>query len=116
MGRRFREVTWEDAVQYLSNESRSRILVFEGADDHNIPLTKYFPRSPAGRIVITTRNREAIEYTPNGAVEIAGLGENEAVSLLHKSSHLYPASNDDSLCIVQELGCLALAVTRPALG
>ena len=111
-GPEYSKMTWKDAVIYLDGKERGWLLFLDNADSLDLDLRPYLPRSTHGTILITTRNRECIEYAPDGAVAVSGLEETEAVNLLHTIADITPTSDAESVEIVRELGMLPLAVTQ----
>jgi tetratricopeptide (TPR) repeat protein len=65
-----------------------------------------------GAVLITTRNRNYVGYSPDSHIQVTELSETEAIELLHKVANIVPSSNDESIKIVRELGLLALAITQ----
>ncbi|PVF91854.1 hypothetical protein CPB86DRAFT_830363 [Serendipita vermifera] len=103
--------TWEDAVSYLSKE-KGWLLFFDNADAPDLRLEDYLPNSTHGAVLITTRNQEATNYSPDSHIRVGEMSQTEAVDLLHKVANIHPPSHDPSIAIVKELGMLALAVTQ----
>lgn len=112
VGPEYARMTWKDAVSYLDGKEKDWLLFFDNADDPNLDLHPYLPKSSYGAILITTRNRECIEHGRDGAILIGSLEPHEAVELLHKVACVSPTSDALSLEIVTELGMLALAITQ----
>ncbi|CCA74840.1 related to kinesin light chain [Serendipita indica DSM 11827] len=111
LGPDYSQMTWEDAVAYLDGKEKGWLLFFDNADLPYLDLRPYLPFSAHGAVLITTRNRECINYAPDGAVAVGPLEESEAVKLLHTTAGIAPHSDAQSLEIVRELGMLALAIT-----
>ena len=117
-------VTIDDAVLRVKNwfcEQRDRwLLVFDGADsidneeDHNyVDLNYFMPNSTTGHIIVTTRSDTALGMTILEGVEVGQLDEPQAIDLFYQCSGVRkhdPEIEDGVRQIVQELGCLALAV------
>ena len=112
LGSEYSKMIWEDAVAYLDGKEKGWLLFIDNADSPELDLRPYFPRSTHGAILITTRNRECVDYASDGAIAVGGLEENEALSLLHAVADVAPASDAKSLEIVRELGMLALPLTQ----
>ena len=112
LGLEYSETTWKDAVAYLDGKEKGWLLFVDNADSPELDLRPYLPGSADGAILITTRNRECVDYAPDGAVAVGGLEENEALNLLHTIAEFRSPSNVKSLEIVRELGMLALPITQ----
>ena len=112
VGPEYREMKWRDAVSYLDGKEKGWLLFVDNADSLDLDLRPYLPMSTHGAVLITTRNRECINYAPDGAVPVGGLEESEAKSLLHAIAGVAPTSDAKSLEIVRELGMLALPITQ----
>ncbi|CCA73457.1 related to kinesin light chain [Serendipita indica DSM 11827] len=112
LGPEYSNMTWKDAMIYLEGKEKGWLLFLDNADSRNLNLLPYIPKSSHGAILITTRNSECIGYAPGGAVPVGGLEENEAVELLHTIANVAPASDENSIEIVKELGMLALAIIQ----
>jgi tetratricopeptide (TPR) repeat protein len=113
VGPEWSKATWKDAVSYLSKDERW-LLFFDNADDADLRLEPYLPNSKYGVVLITTRNRDFVGYSPDSHIQVGELSETEAIQLLHKVANVDPSSYDASISIVKELGMLALAVTQAA--
>ncbi|CAG7851013.1 SubName: Full=Related to kinesin light chain {ECO:0000313/EMBL:CCA74635.1} [Serendipita indica DSM 11827] len=112
LGPEYSKTAWKDAVAYLDGKEKGWLLFLDNADSPELDLRPYLPTSIHGKILITTRNSQCINYAPDGAIAVGGLEENEAVNLLHKTANISPESDADSVKIVTELGMLALAITQ----
>ena len=122
----------DDAVLAVKSWFSARqdrwLLIFDGADDiddeeqsNYIDVVHYLPESPHIHIVVTTRSRTAKDMTMLGGVEVNEMSVAEAMELFYRSSslrrptaeHRTETDMENELgvrTIVQELGCLALAV------
>ncbi|CCA75798.1 hypothetical protein PIIN_09786, partial [Serendipita indica DSM 11827] len=112
LGPEYSKAAWKDAVAYLDGKEKGWLLFLDNADSPKLDLRPYLPTSIHGKILITTRNSQCINYAPDGAIAVGGLEENEAVNLLHQTANISPESDADSVKIVKELGMLALAITQ----
>ncbi|CAG8770683.1 10698_t:CDS:1, partial [Acaulospora colombiana] len=88
------------------------LKLFDNADEPDLRLEDYLPNSTSGAVLITTRNRDCIEYAPDSEIQVGEMSETEAVDLLHRVAKVHPPSKGTSVAIVRELGMLALAVTQ----
>lgn len=118
-----RAIPIEDAVTavkswFYGQEGRS-LWVMDGADvidDEEDPfyidLNHLLPDAPGLDIIVTTRSSRAQHISAQEAVEVTEMTEDEAVQLFQRCAKLRDASETDQtiLAIVQELGCLAVAV------
>lgn len=64
------------------NQKTPWLLFFDNADDPELALSKYFPKSTHGHILITTRNPDLRDYAPRSSYRIDQMGVEEAVTLL----------------------------------
>ena len=99
-------------LDWLSKNTQEWILIFDNADNRDVQLTPFFPKSNRGNILITTRNADYETLAPS--LEVSILEEVAAVSLLLKSGKLQETDENQDLAskIVREFGCLALAVVQ----
>ncbi|MCJ1277133.1 hypothetical protein MMC21_004943 [Puttea exsequens] len=100
----------------LVNAPQPWLLIFDNADDPNLPLTLYFPAGDRGDIVITSRNPECRQYNTVGSQEIGRMSYDDAEALLSKTAYVNIAPSDslkkEARKVVEALGCLALAVAQ----
>ena len=76
-------------------------------DEYNI--SKYFPLSASGRILVTTRNREVRTITGGTLVDIGTMTEDEAIALFVKSANLHiPDQTSDEWAELREIACQLL--------
>ena len=104
------------ATQWLSYVDHAWLLIFDNADDLDT-IGKYLPPGMQGNILITSRNHMmGHDVLPSNAhVEVEGMTEEQAISLLLKSAMLDGSSTDiipHSEAIVKELCYLPLAVDQ----
>ena len=94
------------------------IMELREEDDYNI--SKYFPPSASGRILVTTRNREVRTVTGGTLVDIGTMNEDEAIALFVKSANLnLPGQASDEWAELREiaselLGSYPLAIAQGA--
>jgi tetratricopeptide (TPR) repeat protein len=115
----------DDAVlavkSWFQGRSGRWLLIFDSADnidDKNDPgyidLKHYLSDAPSIHIIITTRSSKARKMTRLPSVEVGSMELSEAVDLFSTCSECDGTAYEDHAnieMIVQELGCLALAVT-----
>lgn len=83
------------------------IMELQEEDHYNI--SKYFPLSASGRIVVTTRNREVRTVTGGTLVDIGTMTEDEAIALFVKSANLnLPDRTSDEWAELREIACQLL--------
>ncbi|KAG8825901.1 hypothetical protein FRC17_008464 [Serendipita sp. 399] len=111
IGPQYSKSTWKDTVAYLASQ-KGWLVLFDNADSRDLVLDDYLPNSIHGAILVTSRNRECMNYAPESHIQVGELTEAEAVDLLHKVARIPPSSHDSSLAIVKELGMWALAITQ----
>jgi tetratricopeptide (TPR) repeat protein len=101
---------------WLSNMTEQWLLIFDNADDPAIDISLYFPVGSRGTILITTRNPDCKVHQTVGSYEFAGMGVEDAVDLLLKTTGMDDLSLDTSRGtarnIVTTLGNLALAIIQ----
>ena len=105
------------AIQWLSYVDHAWLLIFDNADGDPDTIGKYVPPGIRGNILFTSRNRMmGHDVLPSNAhVEVEGMTEEQAISLLLKSAMLDGSSTDIvpySGAIVKELCYLPLAVDQ----
>ncbi|KAG8814340.1 hypothetical protein FRC17_001194 [Serendipita sp. 399] len=98
IGPQYDKSTWKDTLAYLSSQ-KGWLLFFDNADSPGLHLDNYLPSSTNGAILITTWNRDCINYAPDSHITVGTLTENEAINLLHKVADVVPPSNEASLAI-----------------
>lgn len=83
------------------------IMELREDDDYNI--SKYFPLSASGRILVTTRNREVQTVTGGTLVDIGTMTEEESIALFVKSANLnLPDQTSDEWAELREIACQLL--------
>ncbi|KIY62780.1 hypothetical protein CYLTODRAFT_458696 [Cylindrobasidium torrendii FP15055 ss-10] len=103
-----------DILAFLAQLKAELLLVFDNADDPEVDLGPFIPRSTNVKVVITSRNMEVITHASSSqyACEMPDLDLDEAVDLLLSRAGVQRM--DDTLMDAQDLaqavGCLALAV------
>ncbi len=114
----------EDAVlavkSWFQGHRGRWLLIFDSADAIDdktdsvyVDLRHYIPDAPSLHVIITTRSFKARKMTKLPSVEVGKMEEVEAMNLFAKCSELGSQSQETGAkiqMIVQELGCLALAV------
>jgi tetratricopeptide (TPR) repeat protein len=115
----------DDAVLAVKNWFHGRdgrwLLVFDSADAIDdkddagyIDLKHYFPTAPSVHIIVTTRSSKAKGMTRLSSVKVGSMELLEAVELFSVCSEHNRTAHENQAkieAIVQELGCLALAIT-----
>jgi len=102
---------------WLSKEENSQwLMVFDNADDlRSVPISKYFPLTHSGHIVITSRDQEAVGGVAEEGLVLGPLASGEAISLLLSTAGVRQPSPDDwrnAEEIVRLLGSLPLAINQ----
>lgn len=106
--------SYEDALIWLANEGRDWLVILDNADDPNVPLSQFIPKSRSGNVIITTRNATYAALAPNSYHALEGLSVPDSVTLLLNMSK-YPITDANWLSaeqVVTELQCLPLAVAH----
>jgi len=103
-------------IQWLSRIERDWFIVFDNVTGDSSGLAPYLPQGDWGNILFTSRNLNSGCYIPSEAqVEVEGMEEEDAISLLLKSSALDKWSTElreAAKLIVKELCCLPLALDQ----
>src|SRR5947207_12526809 len=87
------------------------------ASKQRVDLLAYIPRSPKGKVVVTTRDSRVSEHLADQkkCITVPLLAEHEAVCLLHsKLSRDSNCTDADIMILVKTLDCLLLAITQAA--
>ncbi|PVF94148.1 TPR-like protein [Serendipita vermifera] len=107
--------TDEEALYFLAENPES-LLIFDNADDPNVDLVPFFPKSYKGVILITSRLRSLGELATLHHIELGPMSQEQAIETLAKASRRsLPVSVIDARYmneLVEELGCLALALVQ----
>jgi hypothetical protein len=74
---------WENAL-YLLTDGRW-VYILDNADDPKLVLSPFIPKSSDGTIIITSRNRGVI-YLTTYHLQMGGMTEEEALSVLMKAA------------------------------
>ena len=107
-----------EAVKRWLSDQRNRdwLLIFDNADNlESICISKYFPATTWGHIVITSRDHSAIGFVGNDGSLMEPLKVAEAVAVLFDKSGMQRPTIDDkqhAAQIVELLGCLPLALDQ----
>ncbi|KAH8834597.1 hypothetical protein DL96DRAFT_1551349 [Flagelloscypha sp. PMI_526] len=105
--------SFEAGIRYLNGRKDAWILLFDNADDPEFDLGPYL-RWSHGNVLITTRNHQVRSHAPDCTLRVDRLDHREAMELLLRGVEVPPTVNRDKLSrdIVDELGCLALAINQ----
>ncbi|CAG7846115.1 SubName: Full=Uncharacterized protein {ECO:0000313/EMBL:CCA66819.1} [Serendipita indica DSM 11827] len=111
----YRAQTYQDTLAWLA-ERDNWFMILDNADDPNLKLFPYIPKSNGGHVIITTRNSTNSVLAPNSSHLVGDLSEEEAISLiLTAAAHEQNPSNRKlAQQIASELGCLPLACSHAA--
>ncbi|KAH8833241.1 hypothetical protein DL96DRAFT_1705245 [Flagelloscypha sp. PMI_526] len=103
----------DDTIHFLRNHKAEWLLFLDNADDPKLDLHPFVAWSH-GNVLITSRNIEARAHAPKCSLRVDSLEEDEAVSLLLLGVEVNGGQETQKIVreIVQELGCLALAVNQ----
>jgi hypothetical protein len=81
--------TDKDALHWFVSHRENWLLIFDNADDINMNLGAYFPRTNHGNIIITTRNQSTRNHTaPSSSFDVSQMGPADATDLLLKVAGL----------------------------
>jgi tetratricopeptide (TPR) repeat protein len=118
----------EDAVtgvkSWFAGQRGLLLMVFDGADTIEeqgasgyINIKHFIPDAAALDVIVTSRSGTAKDMTRLGGVQVGEMEAGQAAELFQKYARIHHnagSTKDEILCIVRELGCLALAVTLAA--
>ncbi|QRV94760.1 nephrocystin-3 protein [Ceratobasidium sp. AG-Ba] len=107
--------TADDALTWLANIHGNWLMVYNNADDITINLRGYFPPSPHGSIIITTRNRGAVNlaHDMDAACQVTAMPDEEARELLNKAAGLTNDSDKATLDeLIRAMGYFPLAIVQ----
>ena len=100
----------------LSRKHLNYLLIFDSMDDpRSVQTSNYMPRTDWGHIIYTSRDQNIIGTLAKTGALLDQLGTRDAVSvLLQKAGVLEPSAEDleQAQQIVQQLGCLPLAIDQ----
>ena len=80
--------TWEDACLAIANLKHPWLLVLDNADNPEIDYQPYFPSSPLGVVMLTSRNDECHPYASIRPIVLNGLADEDADRLLLKAARV----------------------------
>ncbi|KAH8833249.1 acyl transferase/acyl hydrolase/lysophospholipase [Flagelloscypha sp. PMI_526] len=103
----------DDAIHFLRNYKAEWLLFLDSANDPKLDL-HLFVMGGHGNVLITTCNSELRTHAPRCSLHVDSLEEDEAISLLLLGVEVNDGQETQRIAreIVQELGCLALAVNQ----
>ncbi|KAH8833247.1 hypothetical protein DL96DRAFT_1811753 [Flagelloscypha sp. PMI_526] len=103
----------DDAMHFLRSHKAEWLLFLDNADDPKLDLHPFVAWSH-GNVLITSRNSEVRTHAPKCSLHVDSLEEIEAISLLLLGVGVDEGQETQKIVreIVQELGCLALAVSQ----
>lgn len=103
---------------WFSGQDGRWLFVFDSADEigneegHALDIEKYMFDLSTTHTIITTRSLVAKDMSTDTPVEVGMMEESEAIDLFNRCAKLRDHTQASEVkLIVQELGCLALAVT-----
>ncbi|KAH8824125.1 hypothetical protein DL96DRAFT_247864 [Flagelloscypha sp. PMI_526] len=103
----------DDGLRILRTRQEEWLLFFDNADDPSFNLRPYLSWSH-GNVLITTRNPELRVHAPKCSIWVDRLDLEDAKKLLIRGLLIGEGSKEQEAAanIVQELGCLALAISQ----
>ncbi|KAM7193524.1 FabD/ lysophospholipase, partial [Rhypophila sp. PSN 637] len=109
--------TGKDRVlEWMNTTDEEWLLIMDNRNDDDQPITRYLPTMDKGNMLYTTRPDHIKQMLPGDAVaEVDKMEEQEAVTMLLKATRQptdSPKFRAIGLPIVQELGCLPLAIDQ----
>lgn len=104
----------DSVKRVLANTLQASLLVFDNADDPNLPLAPDIPAGDRGDVIITSRNPECRQYKTVGSREIGPLSYGDSEALLFKTVNGGTAPDDrlkgEGRRVASTVGRLALAI------
>jgi tetratricopeptide (TPR) repeat protein len=113
--------TYEAALSFMSNASShiEWLYIIDNADDPDLDLTPYLPNCSHGTIIITSRNRKTRHLASTYHLELGPMLSKEAIETLcraaRKATPLKGEELGQASALVEELGCLPLAVVQAGI-
>jgi hypothetical protein len=103
---------FEDALLFLAHwDNRNWLIIFDNADDPDLPLTMYLPRCAHGTIVITGRNHELFQLAPASYLRLQGMTDSDSIQVLLKAAQRDLDGNEEEMASAIEL-CRPLALVH----
>ena len=108
----------DQALDWLSNLQHTWLLIIDNADQPNLNISHYIPKSSKGCVLITTKSKTHISLGTVGQqyYSFSGLEKDEATELLLKTSLDKTQNWSDFRAMAEhiaaELGYLALAIVH----
>jgi tetratricopeptide (TPR) repeat protein len=110
------EATENAGKHYLSQFKTPWLLIIDNADDPETNIFDLLPDGNNAHVLVTTRNPDLREYGYAGSLELRGLDEEDALTLLlQKAGIVTPwdmTTRTAGLSIVKALGYLAIALIQ----
>jgi hypothetical protein len=115
-GAEYRTSSHQDSIAWLATTPDDWLMIMDNADDPSFRLLLYIAQSSRGNIIITTRNANQAMLAPNHSHHLEGLSTEDAISLILTASGYDHTEANRALAraIVEELGCLPLALAQAA--
>jgi tetratricopeptide (TPR) repeat protein len=104
----------DSALRWIFSLDSNWFMVFDNADERYNVIEKYIPFGNKGNILTTSRNDASARVTSFASHLVDQMEEEEALSLLLKSSNLRlgSGSSNAAKCIVDVLGYIPLAIDQ----
>ncbi|KIM24403.1 hypothetical protein M408DRAFT_27066 [Serendipita vermifera MAFF 305830] len=109
---------WEDAMRSLNTVPHGEqwILIFDNADDPELNLSPFLPTNMGVTIIITSRNHTLGNLSTTTHLELGEMTADEALKAMLQAARCeLPLSDEEmhsSMELLEELGCLAVAVVQ----
>jgi tetratricopeptide (TPR) repeat protein len=113
--------TYEAALTLMSNRSSGTewLYIIDNADDPDLDLTPYLPNCSHGTVIITSRNRKTRHLASTYHLELGSMLHREAIETLsraaQKATPLRGKELEQASTLIEELGCLPLAVVQAGI-
>ncbi|QRV81205.1 kinesin light chain [Ceratobasidium sp. AG-Ba] len=109
----------ETALRWLGDQQERWLMIIDNADDPDVDIRRYFPRSNRGSILITTRIKRYTSLAEgySSDIQVSEMQPEEAMMLLLraakiKNTELSTGEREATIKLLKDLGYLALAVLQ----
>ncbi|QRV92254.1 kinesin light chain [Ceratobasidium sp. AG-Ba] len=109
----------ESALKWFGNRHERWLMIIDNADDPHVDIRGYIPKGDHGSILITTRIKQFAGLASNDDSDhqVASMKQDEAMQLLLKAARiknaeLCPTERESAKRLLEDVGCLALAVVQ----
>lgn len=110
-GAAYRSKSHVDALEWLAT-LENWLVILDNADEPNLPLYRYIPKSRHGKVIIATRNDTLGTLAPDSSHRVEGLSLSESTGLLLEVSRCEDYYDNQELArdISLAFACIPLAI------